>query len=246
MKTTILKIMLLLALTASSEALATPTWFSDGQKRIGSEFYVTCVGSGISLELARNESMRSCKGTAIQQVVDTAKVKTLSVESDESAAYHSEISQTNNIKGLICLPDKESIEETESGYKIYLKCRFDISKVTVSDAPEEEIINRPNSGSIIKNKAEIETIKSDAATTKGNYKKSSESRLTISSVPACTSIVIRGRKSRSVACNTNPLTVILFDGDTEAILRSNGFKPKTIKLNNTGGAADEAITVIFD
>lgn len=236
----------MLALTASPEVLATPSWFADGQKRSGDMFYATCVGSGISLELARNESMQSCKGAAIQQVVDTAKVKTIFIESDESAAYHSEISQTNNIKGLICLPDKESIEENDGSYKIYLKCRFDLSKITVSNAPEEEIINRPNSGSIIKSKAEIETIKSDARTTKSNYKKSSESRLTISSVPACSSIVIRGRKSRSVTCNTNPLTVILFDGDTEAILRSNGLKPKTIKLNNTAGAADEAITVIFD
>lgn len=227
----------------SSPAVAMPPWATDGQKRIGNTLSVVCNGEGISLELARGEALRGCKSTAASQVIDSVRVKNVSVETDESSAFHSEVIQNANVHGLTCIPKNEAIEEGDGSYMVWVRCEFDLSKASYDNVPDAEPIES-KSGSVIKGGSDQTKAGSHFKT--GRYETDKQTRLDVSTVPPCESIIVRGTKSRSFKCSRNPETVILVPGDSEIILRAKGHQPKTIQLQNPGESSGEAITVIFD
>lgn len=234
-------------LAKSNNLAAMPPWAEISQRRTGDILSVVCTGKGISLDLARNNCLKSCIATAANQVVDTATVKTLSIETESDVTYHQEVKQVSSIKGLRCVPKNEAIEETnEGGYKVWIICEFDLSKVKASEIAEDPSPSgRVPVGSIIKNKNDVQ--RQDPDTLKiDSDQRDKQTRLSVSTIPMCDMILIRGKQPRSIRCEANPQVVIAIPGDREMIVRAKGRKPKTVMLENAGEIANERISIIFD
>lgn len=74
--------------------------------------------------------------------------------------------------------------------------------------------------------------------------KSTIRRLFVSTIPICSDILIRGKKSRSVPCKENPTTILVDDSDTTITIRAKGYLSKTIRLDG-GFSGDENLHIIF-
>lgn len=223
-----------------------PSWISEGQIRRDNVLEITCVSQGISLELARNEAIRSCQSTASLHIDDKISVKTSLIETDKDSAYHSEVRQNRVFKGLNCFPLGEYFKEIGGDFKVWIRCKFDLSKVT----SDSETIQQPNTldqqqaGSVIEHRNI--TLLPNQSISMGSRIRDKQTRLSIATIPLCESILIKGEKPRVIRCSSNPENILLVPGDSELILRASGYEAKTIKLKNSGEPIDENISIIFD
>lgn len=226
-------IIMALTIVGSVGQAKIPTWASsDSTKLTGSILRTICHGVGPSVDLARNEALKSCQTSASQFFRSKIKIKSLSVETEKSVALHQEVSSEDEIEGLICDPLRDQLEELDSQYSVWLECKFDLShiKVTPVEMPssqksEENLNLAVNTPALIANKK-------------------IEKTLLISVVPSCESIIIKGQKSRTVDCKTNPIELDIFGSDTEALIRAKDYKPKSIRLENRRDY--ETIQVLLD
>jgi hypothetical protein len=168
---------------------------------------VSCEGFGADRSLSLKQAMDQCRSIASDQVKGASfKVKQVAVESNEENAWHSEVSSEMQVTGLIC---QQVHEETLQGfgeeYHTNLTCKFDLSQARISSIAPELKVQR--------------ITQSDAR------------QIIINSIPACSSIVIRGDRPRAVKCSENPQSVLIYYGlDKQMIIRAKGYLPKTIDI----------------
>lgn len=230
-------------------AKATPPWAkSDTQIRNGNAYIVVCSGTGPAVDTARAEAMQSCKSSALAQMQTSARVKSVTIETESDIAFHQEVSETLRYKGLNCIPLHESVEQTDVSTTVWLKCKFDLAKARVSPAIEAENPDQQDISSQVSNKDTAESMPiRDIPKDKTQRQISSDQRvLSISSIPQCTTLLIRGNNPRVVKCNENPMAIVLMRGDREIIVRADRLLPKTLNLKKEGGENYETINVFFD
>jgi hypothetical protein len=193
---------LLLVVALASSAHAGEAWVTeDTMSRNGSILTLVCVGRGPSQDLARREALETCQGTAADSLKTDINVKTMSVETDKDAAFHSEISSRTKVVGLECKVLKERAEEIQSESVDHIKCEFDLSKAKSVPIVENE--------TVVVEKTQI----------------GSDRQLILSTVPKCESILITGSQPRVVRCDRNPTIMFLRTEDGELIVRSPGRQP---------------------
>lgn len=210
-----------------------PKWASsDTTKLNGSALTTVCHGLGPSVEIARSEALASCQINASQFFKSKVSIKTLSVETEKSVGLHQEISSNDEISNLICEPIKDEIEELDSQYSIWMMCKFNVSKTKSSsiEAPKTIEATENNNLSPVKpnNKPSNNLIKT----------------IILSTVPKCDSIIIKGDRSRTIDCKSNPMELDITDSDNEAIIRVRYYKPKTIQLMKR--TDNETIQILFE
>lgn len=211
-----------------------PTWAANNSTKInGSTLQTVCHGTGPSVDIARAEALKSCQVNASQFFQSKIKIQSLSVETEKSVGFHQEVSSDNEIEGLICNPTKDALEEVDSQFSVWLSCKFDLNRVKARpiDAPEPKAAEKNN----------LNNLESTEISHKDDYHPKS---IFLSTIPKCESLVIRGSSSRVIECTTNPIKVVLRDGDNEIIVRAKEYKPKTIKLG--GVNENETIQVLLD
>lgn len=230
-----------------SQAQSEPEWVRgiNTQKLDGKKLTILCVGDGPSQDLARQSATSSCLSTARRQMITKQKIKSLTVETESSVGYHEEVSEDITVSGLICKPKREAFENDESSFHIWLLCEFNFENAKIIDAiaPDKTQIKQTDSDTV--NRNELIQLNVTAGVRKNHDSISTEQNIIVVSVPPCESIIIRGKKPRTHVCKNNPTTLRIYNDDEEAIVRANGYLPKTIKLK-TGGRINGPIQIFLD
>ncbi len=198
-----------------------PKFMADGTKVIGHTLTSTCSGTGPSLDIARKVAINSCQSSAVDILADSVTFKSLIVQTEKDASLHSESSYSLSAKNLRCKPLAESVEQGEGFYQVYMKCSFDLK--TVQTVPIEYDNNTPRMPSSI------------VAETKS---------ITVSTIPQCEEILVRGDKPRVIKCSSNPTAFVLDATDSELIFRKSGKVP--IRRSASDLRQDHSITIIFE
>lgn len=227
-----------------------PNWAKEkSQEKIGKIFKVVCSGSGPSIEVARKDADESCKSTARLQVLSTSSVVSTVVQTEKEVALHEITKQNLTVKNLICNPENESFEEHYGQFSLWLKCKFDLSIVTVENNPIatestiEKDKNIQGAGratqdpsltqvNLVSNMAEAPVNLSDSKKT-----------IAIGSVPNCDSLLIEGEKPTVIKCKENPQLLIINETDSKITVRAKGFLPKIIELKK---GIESNVQVILD
>ncbi len=216
----------------SIQAWSKPEWAKgDSFVRNGKTLTVICVGQaplGAS-DLARRQGLQECRNSAISQLQTDFSQKSLTIETEQTTSFHSETVIEHNYSGVDCDVLKSHIEDSKDDgvTRAYIKCRFDLSKAKVTNSPEKESLPQSTDKLVSK----VEDSKFEQVKIYDNpVARSDRQQLTISSIPKCDSILFKG-SGRTMKCESNPITVLVFPDDTEIIIRKNGFKPKHVELS---------------
>ena len=212
-----------------------PSWAKKNTiKKSGNLFTSICEGLGPSVSLARKEAINNCQVSAKQFLDNEIKVKTLSVETEYSVGFHQEVEEVGSVRNLVCNPKRDEVIEKDSQFQVWIQCEFNLTKA--SSMPDK------------KSEAKADSARTSGLTAVTPKMKSETSRdsqsVVLESVPQCDSIVIRGIKSRTMSCASNPMSVVITDGDKEIIVRAKDFVPKTIPVPQ--GGLNETIQVFLE
>lgn len=210
-----------------------PDWAAHNSTKLNGQILTTvCHGIGPSLDIARSEALKTCQSNASQFFKSKIRIKSLSVETEKSVGFHQEITNADAIEGLSCDPQRDQIDESDSQFSVWLECKFDLKKVSVT--PIEQKIESPEN-----------SLLNTLEPSKVNFKPDVQGKfIFISTVPKCESIIIKGQGSRTIQCIENPLKVQIKNDDSEILIRAKGYKPKTI--NTKGVNANDTIQVLLD
>jgi hypothetical protein len=185
-----------------------PSWSKDMPRLANKLFQVSCHGLGPDKAIAYQQAQDQCRSIAANHLGGSFKVKTLSVESEEDAGFHQEVTAKNEVHGLFCNVDKSFEEEIDGSYHVYLRCKFDTTLVKV-----------------------IPRVKSSEYAAKMPMK-SPRRTLIVSTVPQCSSILVAGDIVKMVRCTGNP-QVVTVDGSTKHIVvRAKGYQPKEVEIED--------------
>lgn len=182
-----------------------PSWYNQPALKLKNTLEVSCRGTGPDADVAIRIAMNQCRSIAAEQILSSFEVKTLSVETEGSAGFHSEVESNQSVTGLACKIGQQYLEESDETHTAWVRCQFDTSLTKV-----------------------VPLIK-----TKGNSSIQSKNvQMILSSVPMCNSLIVRGSMARVITCHENPQTVMIYPDDVEIVVRSAGYIPKHLKLEN--------------
>lgn len=233
----------LLALTHAADA-SPPAWWADHDtvKKSGSILTVLCRGGGADKSLSYHAAIVQCRAITSEHLRDSEfRIQTLSVETEQNIAYHSEQAMDVAIMGLKTEVEKEFTERDPSGeFVTYLRCKTDLSQGKVKNI-DIQTENKAQAGRVVQD-VESRTIND---TSVQNYHRTiihGEDRLIVLSIipGPCDSIIIRGKQPRSVRCKESPVNLLLRMGDKQLLIRKSGYKPKTLQVD-LSQAADDTI-----
>lgn len=231
---------------------APPDWTrQNGIQQHGAILTIVSSGSGPSLDLARRSAIDQAKSTAAEQLNGSAYVRSMSIETEKTASFHSEVSSTKKVEGLVCKPLSEYVDQKEGVFSIWLKCEFDTKKAKVVAVNEDnDRSDQAGKKSADPDKNVVKSIevvgrKKSVAEPEASKVLYSENRhLVLSVVPSCVSILIRGKQSRSIPCKSNPVTILVLPTDVEVIIRGpSGFAPKHLKVHEQRTDSDSMETM---
>lgn len=224
----------LLLFISAQKTFAIPDWVKLSSEKLNGKIYVvTCYGEGPALEIARNQAKDGCLSSASRQVITQFNVKTLTVETETSVGLHQEVSSDQLVSGLSCRVNKEEIVQSESQFKIWIQCEYDLSKAKSESTQPVITKATANSGDPISNRKELKEIKVKSIQTNSKNIFSNGNRtLIIKSIPQCESVLVEGTQPRIKVCSNNPTSITLLKGDARLIVRAKNYQPKVIQLNS--------------
>lgn len=218
---------------------AIPSWAKTGSQELnGNVFRVVCSGQGPSVDLARREAELGCKASAASKLTTSGQVKSVTIETEGYADFHQEVREQVRYENMTCMPEKEEIEESGPQITVWLRCRFDLSKVT-----SQTIERNDTSDSTDRNDPQLSDRQVRAKA--GNIQKSDARSVSVASVPPCTDILISGSKPRTIECSGNPVNLVVDQDDTTMMIRAKGYIPKVIRLERESRGT-ESIQVILE
>lgn len=214
-----------------------PTWAKkNATKKIGSNLTSACEGTGPSASLARKEAITNCQVVARQFLDGEIKVKSLSVETESSVGFHQEVQESGVVKNLVCDPQKEETSEKDDQFQVWIQCRFDLAKATVANDPDKATPTKLDSASVngLASSKPSASVPADI----------DHQLIFIEVVPQCESVIIRGKKPRTISCDTNPLRISLDGSEEEMLVRAKGYQPKTVLIQK--GGVRETLRIFLD
>lgn len=235
----------ILSLVTAGSTFATPPWAKENtQARAGNIFTVVCSGNGPSVDLARREALSSCKSTAKNEISTPVEFKAVTILTEKDLAYHEQTTEHVSVTGLDCVPQKDLVEEEPTGEsKVWVKCRFDLSKAKIvprNEEPQEKDDQPVGKGKVDPN---LSAIENRGEVKRGRYLASEKRPLSLASVPPCEDLLIKGGTPRVIRCDKNPMLITVSETDREILVRAHGYQPKTIRMGKEVG---ENVQVILD
>lgn len=214
-----------------------PIWAKkNSTKKTGDILTSACEGTGPSASLARKEAINNCQTVARQFLDGEIKVKSLSVETESSVGFHQEVQESSVIKNLVCDPQKEETSEMDGQFQVWIQCRFDLGKAKVAKDTDKSLPPKTDGtlvdGLVSSKPPEFEATDKD------------QRLIFLEVVPQCDSVVVRGKRPRTISCDTNPLRISLDGSEEEMIVRAKGYQPKTISIRK--GGVHETLRVFLD
>lgn len=221
-----------LSFLSASTFAQVPDWAkSNTISKNGSIVTSICEGKGSSISIARQEAIQNCQLSVAQFLNGEVKINSISVETERDIGFHQQVEQKLNVKKLVCEPVKDEVVQIGEAYSFWIKCRFDFSKVEISNDSEVEPQKIMDMG--LKSTSIIKT--SDL----------NDGRvILIETIPQCNSVLVKGVKARIINCKSNPVKIVIYAKDTEMVIRRRDFQSKTIKIN--GGRSNEKISVLLE
>lgn len=210
-----------------------PSWAkSDTIIKSGDFVTSVCEGTGSSVGIARQEAIQNCQASVSQFLNGEVKINALSVETEKDISFHQQVEQRLSVKNFNCEPLKDEIIQNGEIYAYWVKCKFDTKKIiTIPNINEDNTPQIKHSG--LKS---VESLKSkDIAEGKV---------LILETIPQCDSILVKGIKARTVACKTNPLSLVIYDKDEQIIIRLKDYQPKTLNIKE--GFKNEKFSVLLE
>ncbi len=212
-----------------------PTWArKDTIKKNGSILTSICQGTGPSQTLAKRDAINNCLVSARQFLNSEIKIKTLSIETEKSVGFHQEIEESGLIKNLVCEPKRDETIEKDSQFQVWIECQFNLQAAT--SASTNEIVESKNP--VVRDNLTTVKVSPIVKIDSDNFE------VSLMVVPQCDSILIRGKKPRSINCDSNPLKIVADSSDTEMIVRAKSFQSKTIKITN--GIKNETVQIFLE
>jgi hypothetical protein len=218
--------LILLTLPAFAEG---PEWATRPPRQEGGKLLVACHGIGPDRDVAIRLAVDQCKALATQQLSSDFQVKSLSVETEQMAAYHEEVTASHNVSGLTCDIQKQYEAKINDSQEAWVQCRIDIAKAKIE--PENKF------------SANVQNDTSDRHIDKKEIVQSQNKQLIVSSIPACQSVLISGKLTRVMRCVSNPMTVMVEPSDKEIVIRAEGYQPKHVTLSGDRKLATETESV---
>ena len=206
-------------------------------QKSGTQITLVCEGKGPSVSFARKEAINNCQVAVWQFLNHETKITTLSIETEYSVGFHQEVEEKSRITNLICMPIRDEIIERNDQFQVWIECQFDLSKAQIKLSPDKNEktkirkVFQPE-GLIVTRPSSLIGIDHDHRT------------IYLESVPSCESILVRGKRPRTITCDANPMALILDESDSEIIVRAKGFQPKTIQLQK--GESNETLQVFLE
>jgi hypothetical protein len=185
-----------------------PSWSKDMPRLANKLFQVSCHGLGPDKAIAYQLAQDQCRSIAVNQLGGRFNVKTLSMESEQDAGFHQEVTSKNDVYGLFCDVKKSHEEESEGSYHVYLRCQFDASSIKIVPKIQKQEFA-----------AKIPM-------------RSPKRNLIVSTVPQCNSIIVNSDVIRFVRCTGNPQIVSVDESTTHLTVRAKGYQPKDVELSN--------------
>lgn len=211
-----------------------PSWAKDASHRQGNLYYTVCSGTGISVGAARESCLHDAVTSASEQLASEVKVQRGSYEDLNEVTLYKSVESDAIYRNLSCKQQKEQIFEQDGGYQVWLKCKFDLSKIVV--VPTEAKTDRSSVADLAEPRAkEFQEKKTEEKTSKHFF--------SISTAPACMEILVRGEKNRTFPCKKNPTEIVLFSGDEEIVIRASKRKPKRIPASKLINSGEELVHV---
>lgn len=233
---------LLALLMATENANADiPDWARNNTSKLNGKIFTTvCHGSGPSSQQAKKSALHDCIESAKDQLTTEIRIRSVSISTEKSSAYHQEITENHALAGLNCDPETDQLEERENTYTYWVKCRFDLGKVNIDSTAntQRDPVDTDNTG--LTKIASSPPIKSGR-----KFSSDRKMLLSIAVVPMCESLLIQGVKSRVVSCISNPMLININSDDELIIVRSKNHLPKKINLRGMEGR-NANIEVILD
>lgn len=238
----------LLALAHTTYA-SPPTWWSDQDtvKKIGTILTVLCRGSGADKSLSYHAALVQCRAIASEHLRDSEfRIQTLSVETEQTVAYHAEQAMDVAITGLRAEVEQESTKQEPNGeYVSYLRYKADLSQGKVKNA-EQKTESKNQAGSVVQD-IESRTLNDTSgqeyhrAITHG-----ADRLIVLSIIPGpCDSIIIRGKQPRSIRCSGSPMIIVLRKGDRFMLIRKSGFRIKQLKIDLDKATDETAVQEVL-
>jgi hypothetical protein len=173
---------------------------------------------------------------ARQFINSEIKVKSLTVETESSVGFHQEVQESGVIKNLVCDPKKEETSEKDGQFQVWIQCAFDLSKAKVAKDADKNSPSKSD-GAVVNGLASSKPSEFEAAD-------KDHQLIFLEVVPQCESVIVRGKKPRTISCDTNPLRISLDGSEEELIVRAKGYQPKTISIQK--GGVRETLRVFLD
>ena len=225
---------LLLSLSVQAEV---PAWAKkNATRKNGNILTSACEGTGPSASLARKEAINNCQVMARQFLDSEIKVKSLSVETESSVGFHQEVQEFGIVKNLVCDPQKEETSEKDGQFQLWIQCKFDLNKAKVAKDTNTKSPSKLD-GDLVDGLASSKPSEFEAAD-------KDHQLIFLEVVPQCESVVVRGKKPRTISCDTNPLRISLDGTEEEMIVRAKGYQPKTISIQK--GGVRETLRIFLD
>lgn len=177
-----------------------PKWTSASPTKSGSLYTVICQAEGPGIDSARATALRECKRSAVEMKVSATKTKTLIVETEASASLHQETIVDADAQNVVCEPKREFFSEGDGSVQIWVECTFDLNKIKPMNTADRDELQ--NTQSIVTKKTSI----------------------TIGTTPRCESILVIGKLSSTVKCESNPVQIVIDGTTTDVIIRALGHK----------------------
>ncbi len=218
-------------------ALDRPSWSNETIKQNGKTLNVVCDAEAPAKDIAFRIALDQCRGIAASQLQSNIKVNSISMQTESTSSFHEEVSSSKQIKNLLCNVKNQFVESLTDKQHVYIQCEFDLSKAIVEQVPElDNKAIKAESVNLISNEDKSKPIVPTSVTLSNNKVISSKSiQLIVSTIPSCSSIIIKNKSTnRVIECTENPINIFIIDGDIEAIFRpkDNKYLPRHIKLND--------------
>jgi hypothetical protein len=209
-----MSLLFLIAITAQAD-WKTKNTFS----KKGNIVELVCVGEGPSLRSARQDSLNSCDMNAARYLGGSIEVESTSIETLKQSFHHNLVKEHKVVTDLECLPQKEDIQESKGAYKVWVKCKYDLKKVTVKARPSPK-----------KTTKKKEAIDPYAHRKFGGESLDDRKIIQLITIPNCSKLSVEGERSRVIVCENHPVSLTLYNSDRKIHIDSPGHIPKTIDL----------------
>ena len=184
-----------------------------------------CHGYGPDRDVAIRLAINQCRSLAVNQLNTSFTVNSLSVETERSVGFHEEVTSNEQVSGLDCEIKDQYEAKTDTGVDAWVLCKMSVSKAKI--APVKNF------------SADVQNEASDRHIDKKEIVQSRNKQLIVSSVPHCETILIRGKLTKLVRCDSNPQTVMVEPSDKEIIIRASGYRPKHVRISGDRESATE-------